>query len=159
MRDPCPVDCLESWAKGELPAAAAAQVSAHVAGCPACAHEAAWMRLEHATFAERARRIAPRPALTFARLEARLRLPVRSSPRSSRGFRAAMGASAAIATLSVFLSVLASAPASLDEPMLPALAAERSTVAACVDPTRDAVVLLEAHLGACLMATPGAGLR
>jgi anti-sigma factor RsiW len=58
-----PIEQLEALAQGTLPESARASVEAHVAGCPACADELAWLRQEAALMQ---RRRAQQPALSPA---------------------------------------------------------------------------------------------
>ncbi|WP_437569229.1 zf-HC2 domain-containing protein [Sorangium sp. So ce542] len=57
----CRPEAVEAYALGELSAAEAAEVEAHLAGCSACAEELAWVRREQALFAARAAEIPEPP--------------------------------------------------------------------------------------------------
>ncbi|HJZ88263.1 MAG TPA: zf-HC2 domain-containing protein [Polyangia bacterium] len=69
---PCNLDDLEALAGFELPPARAQAVEAHVASCPNCARELAWLRGERALMARRAATAAPVPAAMWYSLERRL---------------------------------------------------------------------------------------
>jgi anti-sigma factor RsiW len=57
----CRPEAVEAYALGELSAAEAAEMEAHLAGCSACAEELAWVRREQALFAARAAEIPEPP--------------------------------------------------------------------------------------------------
>ncbi|MBI3181652.1 MAG: zf-HC2 domain-containing protein [Myxococcales bacterium] len=55
----CRSEELDQLLRGELSAARAAELHAHLERCAACSHEVAWLRLEGELFARRASRSAP----------------------------------------------------------------------------------------------------
>src|SRR3989442_12835630 len=86
-----PADELESLALDELSRDRAAQVEAHAAACPQCAHELSWLRAERTLLT---RRPLAQTAHLWAGIAARLRHPPR---RPHRGWRSSLGAAVAAA--------------------------------------------------------------
>jgi anti-sigma factor RsiW len=177
----CRTHALEEWLSGALPPEEAGAAEAHVAGCAACAHTLAWLRLERSWMAQRARRMPTRPALQWEALEARLAgppvagsavavAPVTAPPEPVPGAPArhalaprvrqarwahggAMALSAAAALLLVAFSLLLPAVRGGAEPV-PAVATAPGGVEACMDTLGEAVAALERRVGACLVASP-----
>src|SRR3989475_3512447 len=81
-----PADELESLALDELSRDRAAQVEAHAAACPQCAHELSWLRAERTLLT---RRPLAQTAHLWAGIAARLRHPRR---RPHRAWRISVGA-------------------------------------------------------------------
>src|SRR3989442_11939318 len=84
-----PADELESLALDELSRDRAAQVEAHAAACPQCAHELSWLRAERTLLT---RRPLAQTAHLWAGIAARLRHPRR---RPHRAWRISVGAAGA----------------------------------------------------------------
>lgn len=154
MSHPCREADLDALLAGELSAEEAGRVSAHAATCASCTKALGWLRLERGWMAQRARRLPPRPALSFGALEARLRAAAPRRGRWEHRGMMAMGATAAMAF--VFLSLMPqtrSLPFSSEELWGEGLVSV-AQVPACMDPSIEAVERVEAHFGACLLASP-----
>ncbi len=163
MSTPCRESDLDALLAGELSPEEAGRVSAHAAGCATCTRTLAWLRAERGWMAQRARRMPPRPALSYEALETKLHPP--ATPRPPRrehrgGVVAMMGAAAAVAYMA-----LSMAPRSHPTSLAPfaAMSSEDTwseglisiaQVPACMDPRVEAVARVEAHFGACLLASP-----
>ena len=162
MSTPCRESELDALLAGELSAEDAERVSAHAATCATCTRALAWLRTERGWMAQRARRMPLRPALRFEALEAKLRpAPApRQHRREHRGWVAMMGAAAAVAFM--VLSMAPRSPSTLHGSFASFSSEDAwsqgmvsiARVPACVDPSVEAVALVEASFGACLLASP-----
>ncbi|OLC78997.1 MAG: hypothetical protein AUH83_01260 [Deltaproteobacteria bacterium 13_1_40CM_4_68_19] len=99
-----PADELESLALDELSRDRAAQVEAHAAACPQCAHELSWLRAERTLLT---RRPLPQTAHLWAGIAARLRHPRR---RPHRAWRISVGAAVAAAAAAVLVATVRTRP-------------------------------------------------
>ncbi len=104
----CNEDDLVALARDELPPVRAAEIEAHVARCPGCEGELAWLRAEAKLFARRPGRDARPPATQWAAIADRIvvegeRAAARRKRR--RGWIGA-GAGAAIAVAAVAVRLL-----------------------------------------------------
>jgi anti-sigma factor RsiW len=158
MSSPCRESDMDALLAGELTAEEAERVRAHAATCATCTRSQAWLRLERGWMAQRARRLPPRPALSFGALEARLRPAAPRRGRWEHRGMMALGAAAAMVFVALNLAQqarptsFASSFAS-EEPWSEGLVSV-AAVEACMDPSIDAVARVEAHFGACLLASP-----
>src|SRR5437870_3558017 len=99
-----PADELESLALDELSRDRAAQVEAHAAACPQCAHELSWLRAERTLLT---RRPLAQTAHLWAGIAARLRHPRR---RPHRAWRVPVGAAVAAAAAAGVLATVRPRP-------------------------------------------------
>ena len=99
-----PADELESLALDELSRDRAAQVEAHAAACPQCAHELSWLRAERTLLT---RRPLAQTAHLWAGIAARLRHPRR---RPHRAWRISVGAAVAAAAAAVLVATVRTRP-------------------------------------------------
>ena len=99
-----PADELESLALDELSRDRAAQVEAHAAACPQCAHELSWLRAERTLLT---RRPLAQTAHLWAGIAARLRHPRR---RPHRAWRISVGAAVAAAAAAVVVATVRPRP-------------------------------------------------
>jgi hypothetical protein len=148
----CRRDDVEALALGALTAGRVDEVRTHVRECAPCAHHLSWLQLERSWMAQRARRMPERKALAWEALASRLTpTPVPVRRRSWRPVLP-MGLSAAAAVLLMASTLLVPLPGSEwtegeETPGTP-------RIPACMDPWREVVSSLEAHVGACLVASP-----
>lgn len=144
MSPSCDFEALDALVAGELGPAREQEARAHAAGCARCAHELAWLASERELFAQRA-----------CREQAGSATPARAvaPPRKSR-----LGLYAAAACLLVVgLSPRLERHPESPEAMASALEPSGETSTASLDP-QWAIASLESQVGACLLATPRAGL-
>lgn len=165
---PCPEEELERYARGAQSTEEAERLRAHLSGCPRCAREVAWQRLEQRLISERARRELPHP-LELARLRRATlgRIPEAMAAAHRREFKG-RAVSAGRALLSAGCAVLAAfAIAYLPHsdaplPVLDTAAADcmsQEPDAFCPPPTspHERVAAVEDAFDACLVATPHLG--
>jgi anti-sigma factor RsiW len=146
-----PVEELEAVALGEPCGDRAKEIEAHVAQCPACARESAWLRAEKALLE---RRPPPQTAHLWPGVAAQLRHP-RRRPRWAWRVGVAAGAGAAVAAL--LLAVLRPRPAPVAQQQQPQELAQRERKRPAIDAKtlaaldraeadyRDAAKVLEAE--------------
>src|SRR4051794_8214027 len=98
MDRPCEFESLESLARGELSAEAAAAVASHAAGCDNCREELRALRAERALFVARAAAAEPLPPALLRSVEERVAAEsARARPRHRRQLWLGAAAAAAIA--------------------------------------------------------------
>lgn len=161
---PCcpPREALDALARREASAQEERSLHAHFAGCASCAHEWAWLQLEHGWMSQRAvsedARARRRPALSFEALTARLAPPAPPTPSRLRAQLTrwvSQGPWAIAAAAAAFVAVvMSSAPRALPEEPWGGELMSVVRVEACWDSSAEAVAREEARFEACLMATP-----
>lgn len=159
----CPTfDILEAHARGELDPPEKSSLRAHLAGCAACAREAAALAAEQRLFAGRADHLAPELAgalPSFDALLARARAESVPDRRSRRAAWASFGLAAAAAILGLLYALRSPEPspaASAAEDIGPDLACFDGEPALEDEPhlLDNAIASVEDEYSACLVATP-----
>ena len=161
MSHACSEHGLDALLAGELSPPEAERVRAHARTCATCARSRAWLQLEREWMARRAQSQPARPALSFEQLQAKLAAAAqapaerRAVPhRSRRQPRGLLALGMLTAVMGVAFSLL---PMLQSYAPVAACTASGATVAASdvgANACYDDQAMLEARLGACLVATP-----